>query len=82
MRKKRKCLRHMRRHQKCCIARNSACGELGRRLRDMGLVPGAELTVLGRAPLRDPLALRLKDCTLTLRNSEADHIFVDVEEEQ
>jgi ferrous iron transport protein A len=71
----------MHRHQRCCIARINAGGELGRRLRDMGLIPGAELTVIGRAPLNDPLALRMKDCTLTLRNSEAEHILVDVEEE-
>lgn len=51
----------------------SARGELGRRIRDMGLVPGTEISVVGRAPLRDPVALRLRDYTLTLRNSEADY---------
>ena len=54
----------------------SADGELGRRIRDMGLIPGTECKVIGKAPLRDPVALRLKDFTLTLRNSEADHITV------
>lgn len=54
-----------------------AQGELGRRIRDMGLIPGAEITVVGKAPLRDPVALRLRDFTLTLRNSEADHIVVE-----
>ena len=39
----------------------SARGELGRRIRDMGLVPGTEISVVGRAPLRDPVALRLRD---------------------
>ena len=43
----------------------------------MGLVPGAEIQVIGRAPLKDPVALRLKDFTLTLRNNEADHIEVE-----
>jgi len=52
----------------------AAHGELGRRIRDMGLIPGAELRVVGRAPLRDPVALRLQGFTLTLRNSEADFI--------
>ena len=55
----------------------TASGELGRRIRDMGLVPGAQITVVGRAPLKDPVALRLKGCTLTLRNSEADLIMVE-----
>ena len=48
----------------------TASGELDRRIRDMGLVPGAQITVVGRAPLKDPVALRLKGCTLTLRNNE------------
>lgn len=55
-----------------------ATDELGRRIRDMGLVPGTEIAVIGRAPLRDPVALRLRDFTMTLRNSEADHIMVEV----
>lgn len=55
----------------------SAHGELGRRIRDMGLVPGAEIKVVGKAPLRDPVALRLKGFTLSLRNSEADFITVE-----
>lgn len=53
-------------------------GELGRRIRDMGLVPGTEMRVVGRAPLRDPVALRLRGFTLTMRNNEADHIAVEM----
>jgi ferrous iron transport protein A len=59
----------------------AADGELGRRIRDMGLVPGTEITVIGKAPLRDPVAIRIRDFTLTLRNNEADHITVRTEEE-
>jgi ferrous iron transport protein A len=58
----------------------SATGELGRRIRDMGLVPGTQVTIVGRAPLKDPVALRLRDFTLTLRNNEADLIMVNVNE--
>ena len=54
-----------------------ASGEISRRLRDMGLVPGTELKVIGRAPLKDPVALRLRDFTLTLRNNEADCIMIE-----
>lgn len=56
-----------------------ASGELGRRIREMGLVPNTEVTVQGRAPLKDPVALRLMDFVLTLRNNEADHITVEVQ---
>ena len=40
--------------QKGVIKQVSARGELGRRIRDMGLIPGAEFRVVGRAPLNDP----------------------------
>jgi len=62
------------------IVKVTATGELGRRIRDMGLVPGTPIQVQGRAPLKDPVAVRVRQFTLTLRNNEADHIFVDVEE--
>jgi len=71
-------LRRMRLDQSGVIRAISAQGELGRRIRDMGLVPGTEITVIGRAPLKDPVALRLKGFTLTLRNSEADYITVEL----
>lgn len=58
--------------------RVTASGELGRRIRDMGLVSGTEFEVVGRAPLKDPVALRLRDFTLTLRNREADFIQVEL----
>lgn len=60
----------------------NAPGELGRRIRDMGLTPGAQVEVLHRAPLKDPVALRLRGFTLSLRNSEADYISVNVAEEE
>ena len=56
-----------------------ADGELGRRIRDMGIIPGAEVVVVGRAPLHDPVALRLRGFTLSLRNSEADFITVELQ---
>ncbi len=70
-------LRRLRVGQTARIRSIEATGELGRRLRDMGLVPGTEIMVIGRAPLKDPVALRIKEFTLTLRNNEADHILVE-----
>ena len=70
-------LRRAQVNMKLRICSIDAQGELGRRIRDMGLIPGAELTVVGKAPLKDPVALRLRDFTMTLRNSEADHIMVE-----
>lgn len=70
-------LRQLAVHQKAVITSVTAQGELGRRIRDMGLVPGTEIEVTGRAPLKDPVALRMKGFTLSLRNNEADHITVE-----
>ncbi len=73
-------LRRMNENQTGVAAAVKGNGELGRRIRDMGLVPGTEIAVSGRAPLYDPVALRLLGFTLTLRNNEADFIEVDVED--
>ncbi|GBC59730.1 iron transporter FeoA [Desulfonema ishimotonii] len=73
-------MRQMKEKQNGIISAVRADGELGRRIRDMGLVPGTPVTIQGRAPLYDPVALRVMDFTLTLRNNEADYIEVEVNE--
>ncbi len=70
-------LREMQVNQTGTIRSVRATGELGRRIRDMGLVPNTEIRIVGRAPLKDPVALRLLDFTITLRNNEADFITVE-----
>lgn len=72
-------MRKMHDHQSGIIRAVKAQGELGRRIRDMGLVPGTEIRIQGRAPLNDPVALRVMGFTLTLRNNEADFIEVEIE---
>ena len=69
-------LRSLREGQCAKIAAMTAEAETGRRIRDMGLIPGARVQVVGRAPLHDPVALRLMGFSLTLRNNEADFITV------
>ncbi|MFZ2448590.1 MAG: FeoA domain-containing protein [Syntrophobacteraceae bacterium] len=73
-------LRQMAKGQKGIIHRVKASGELGRRIRDMGLIPGAAFQIKGRAPLHDPVAIRVRNFTLTLRNSESDFIEAEVDE--
>ncbi len=68
--------------ERAVIKKVTARGELGRRIRDMGLVPGTAITVMGRAPLKDPVQIKLKRYNLTLRNNEADHILVQPGEEE
>lgn len=64
--------------KKAKILSVEAKGEMNRRIRDMGLIPGSSVSVVGRAPLRDPIAVRLSGVTISLRNSEAN--FIKVEE--
>lgn len=72
-------LRNMIKNQKGIIKAISVSGELGRRLREMGLTPGTAISVCGRAPLYDPVAIKILATTLTLRNNEADHILVTID---
>ncbi len=62
--------------EKAQILQISSRGELGRRIRDMGLIPGAAITLLGRAPMGDPLALRVADTTVAIRKREAKSILI------
>ncbi len=71
-------MRQMKDNQSGTISRIKVDGELGRRIRDMGLVPGSVIRIQGRAPLNDPVAIRVMGFTLTLRNREADYIEVEV----
>jgi ferrous iron transport protein A len=77
---KRISLRKMAKNQQGTITAVKVAGDLGRRIRDMGLVTGTEIMIQGRAPLNDPVALRIRGNTLTLRNNEADFIEVEVDE--
>ena len=71
-------LREMSIGQKGIIRNINATGMINQRIRDMGLTPGTQVTVIGKAPLKDPVALRIFDTTIALRDSEADFINVEI----
>lgn len=73
-------IREMQKNQQGIITAVRVGGVLGQRIREMGLVPGSEIAVQGRAPLYDPVAIRIMGGTLTLRNDEADYIEVEVQD--
>ena len=54
-------------------------GRIRRRLFDMGVTPGAELTMRKKAPLGDPIEITLRGYELTLRNTEAACVEVEVQ---
>lgn len=47
-------------------------GRVRRRLFDMGVTPGAEVTMRKKAPLGDPIEVTLRGYELTLRKDEAE----------
>ncbi len=73
-------MRKMSKNQRGTIHSVTARGELGRRIRDLGMIPGNELMIIGRAPLYDPVAIKMLGFTITLRNSEADYITCEVDD--
>ena len=52
-------------------------GALRQHFLDMGMVPGAEVTVVKLAPMGDPMELQIHGYELTLRLSEAEQISVE-----
>lgn len=48
-----------------------------RRLFEMGLLPGTRVRVVRRAPLGDPIELRLRNYSLSIRREEAALIEVE-----
>ena len=53
------------------IKRVSGDGRIRRRLFDMGVTPGADVTLVKKAPLGDPLEVTIRGYQLTLRKAEA-----------
>ena len=52
-------------------------GALRQHLLDMGVIPGATLTVIKYAPMGDPMEIKIHGYELTLRLSEAEQIVVN-----
>lgn len=53
-------------------------GTLRRRIMDMGILPGVEITIRGKALLGDPIHVVLRGYNLSLRKEEASGILVEV----
>ncbi|WP_296698701.1 FeoA family protein [Thiocapsa sp. UBA6158] len=48
-----------------------------RKLLSMGLTPGAEIQVIRVAPLGDPVEIRVRGCSISLRKDEAAALLVE-----
>lgn len=54
-------------------------GKVRRRLFDMGVTPGAEVVMVKKAPLGDPIEVTIRNYELTLRKTEAALVEMEVE---
>jgi ferrous iron transport protein A len=64
--------------QKAKITGVGSVGPLKRRLLDMGVLVGEQVKVEKVAPMGDPIEVRVKSYSLSLRKSEAEAISVEV----
>jgi ferrous iron transport protein A len=53
--------------------------EIALRLLEMGLTPGIEVRLIGRAPLGDPLEFEVRGYRLSIRKSEAARVEIESE---
>lgn len=63
--------------ESCIVKFVQAEGQIKRRLFDMGVTPGASITVIKKAPLGDPIQVFIRNYDLSLRNAEASCIVVE-----
>ena len=52
-------------------------GDMRRRLQDIGLIRGTAVECLGRSPLGDPTAYRIRGATMALRGKDARGVEVE-----
>ena len=64
--------------QRALVSRVGGEGALRQHFLDMGVIPGAALTVVKLAPLGDPMELRIHGYELTLRLADAARIDVEL----
>ena len=55
-------------------------GKVRRRLFDMGVTPGAQVTLRKKAPLGDPIEITIRGYELSLRKAEAELVNIEVED--
>jgi len=65
--------------EKGIIFSNKAHNNIRRRLMDMGLIRGTSFTVVRKAPLGDPIEIRMNGFLLTLRIEEAELVLVSLQ---
>ena len=73
-----KMLNELRKGEKGRIVKIAGKGNIHRRLLDMGLVSGTDIQLQRVAPLGDPIEIKVRGYSLSLRKEEAASIQVEV----
>lgn len=73
-----KCLKDFKPSEYGIVKRVEGEGKIKRRLFDMGLTPGAGVTMRKSAPLGDPIEITLRGYELTIRKGEAAAVTMEV----
>ena len=63
--------------QQAVVTKLHGEGPVKRRIMDMGITKGVEVTVTKVAPLGDPIELKVRGYELTIRKAEAEEIEVE-----
>jgi ferrous iron transport protein A len=71
-------LTRLRPGQRAIIAQLDSVDPIGRRLLDLGFVPGSEVRAVRRAPLGDPVAYEVRGSQLCLRARDARQVWVRI----
>lgn len=66
--------------EKGVIIKVNGEGVTRRRLFDMGVTPGANVKLVKKAPLGDPIEITIRNYELTLRKNEAKQVTLKVED--
>lgn len=65
-------------NQKVKVVQVEPQSKIRRRIMDMGIVKGTEIVVEGKAPMGDPIEVRVRGYNLSLRKNEAIDIIVEL----
>lgn len=72
-------VRDLSRGESAVVKKVNGEGAVRRRLFDMGITPGAVITMIRTAPLGDPIEITLRGYQLSIRKKEAKSIVVEKE---
>lgn len=72
-----KTIKDMKPGDESVVVKVHGAGPLRKRVLDMGITKGAKIIAVKRAPLGDPIEVKVRDYDLSLRNKEAEIVEVE-----